>query len=190
MTEQPNFLSLGSMIVSNARLFSNRFGRAQLMALLQHLKNLNRYGGVTDDSFVCKSLPSSKDIEETVLEALKDAEEKLNALGIRVDGGDPFGFDSRLAWKPNVFSIIDSNENIDDECEETNCAVLEDVVDSVDDDFDDFDASVRSSISNGNFNDYTSLLEKACLKSQQRLPIYLKKTLQGKTRTSLVRLPL
>jgi hypothetical protein len=48
---------------------------------------LNRYGGVKNDSFVCKSLPSSKDIELTVLKARKDAEEKLNALGIRVDGG-------------------------------------------------------------------------------------------------------
>jgi hypothetical protein len=130
---------------------------------------LNRYGGVKNDSFVCKSLLSSKDIELTVLKARKDAEEKLNALGIRVDGGGAFEFDSRLAWKPNAFSNIDSEENIDDECEETNYAVVEDVVDSVDDDFDNFDASVLSSISNGNFNDYTSLLEKAGLKSQQRM---------------------
>lgn len=114
---------------------------------------MNGYGGVKNDSFVCKSLLLSKDIELTVLKARKDAEEKLNALGIHVDGGG-FEFDSRLAWKPNAFSNIDSEENIDDECEETNCVVVEDVV-SVDDGFDNFDASVLSSISNGNFNDYT-----------------------------------
>ncbi len=94
-------------------------------------------------------------------------------MGIRVDGGDPFGFDSRLAWKLNDFSTSDSTYiYIDDTCEkisETNCAVLEDVVDSVDNDFDDFDASVLSSISNCNFNDYTSLLKKSCLNSEQRM---------------------
>lgn len=86
-------------------------------------------------------------------------------MGIR-DGGDPFGFDSRLAWKPNNFSncdtTLDSNENFDDECDvlETNCEASC-AVDTVDEDFYEYDANVLSSISNGNFNDYTFFLEKA-----------------------------
>lgn len=124
--------SLAELLYSRCRkvdtnLLLTASGNVDQIIYPRHLKNLNRYGGIRDDSFVCRSLPSSKDIEETVLQARKDAEKKLNALGIRVDGGDPFGFDSRLAWKLTDFSTsdstLDSNENFDDECDvlETNC---------------------------------------------------------------------
>lgn len=70
----------------------------------------------------------------------------------------------------NCDTTLDSNENFYDECDvlETNCEASC-AVDTVDEDFDQYDANVLSSRSNGNFNDYTSFLEKAWLKQQQSI---------------------
>ena len=152
----------------------------------------SRHGGISGNYFVCSSFPSMEEIEATVLRAQKDAEDKLKSLGVEVDGGNPFGFDSRLASKlsnseTSQAADLDDNEDDnmdDDECEKTikgseeepNNETVEETVeeyanDSVDCDvlgIDDYDASILNSIGNGSFKDYTSQLEKACMKSEQK----------------------
>jgi hypothetical protein len=144
-------------------------GHSDNIVYPRHVKNLGRYGG-SEESFVCNILPSTDEIRVTMDRARIDAKAALMRLG--VDVADPvvdqvFAFDSRLAAKLN--EPLENPAPIEDDVNEfEKCEEVEDEGnDPLDSNgLDEYEQSLLNVISEGQLNDYSTLLENCVLRNE------------------------
>ncbi|XP_045023267.1 uncharacterized protein LOC123466338 [Daphnia magna] len=143
-------------------------GHSDNIVYPRHVKNLERYGG-SEESFVCNILPSTDEIRVTMDRARIDAKAALMKLGVDVADPDDrvFAFDSRLAAKLNE-PLENPAPKEDDVNEFDECEELEDEGnDPLDRNvLDEYEQSLLNVISEGQLNDYSSLLEKCVLRNE------------------------
>jgi hypothetical protein len=150
---------------ADAHIRLTSLGSADNIVYPRHIKNQERYGSLSEETYLCDTLPSLDEIKNTMEKARVDAKMELEALGVCLGDSDDkiFNFDARLAFKLSESLEAPAPTDDDafefDECEEVACEG-EDTFNFID----SYEKSLLKSIEGAQLTDYSSLLESRLIK--------------------------